>query len=218
MSEKTPAKRFKVALSFPGEQRDYVLQVAESLAEQLGREAILYDAWYTAEFARPNLDTYLQNLYHTESSLLVPFLCADYERKDWCRLEWRAIRDLIKQCKDDDIMPMRFDNTHISGLFDIDGYLDLRDHTVAEVAELILKRLTIMGISIDKPLPTANLKRIHSDRLPTVKGAFFGREDELALLNQAWFSPSPPTPLPEGMGIYTNLWATFRKLSSSSGE
>ncbi|MDR6983163.1 pimeloyl-ACP methyl ester carboxylesterase/tetratricopeptide (TPR) repeat protein [Rheinheimera pacifica] len=29
-------------------------------------------------------------------------------------------------------------------------------------------------------------ERIHSDRLPTVKGAFFGRIDELKLLNDAW--------------------------------
>jgi hypothetical protein len=59
----------------------------------------------------------------------VPFLCADYEKKDWCQLEWRAIRDLIKRRQDDDIMPMRFDDTHIAGLFDIDGYLDLNSQS-----------------------------------------------------------------------------------------
>ncbi len=97
-------KRFLVALSFPGEHRDYILQVAELLAETLGPDAILYDAWYKAEFTRPNLDIYLQNLYKTESQLLVPFFCADYENKDWCQLEWRVIRSLIKQKKDDDLV------------------------------------------------------------------------------------------------------------------
>lgn len=38
-------------------------------------------------------------------------------------------------------------------------------------------------------MPVANVetpKRIRSDRLPTVKGEFFGREAELKLLNEAW--------------------------------
>jgi len=38
-------------------------------------------------------------------------------------------------------------------------------------------------------MPVANAEtpnRIHSDRLPTVKGKFFGREAELELLNEAW--------------------------------
>jgi hypothetical protein len=90
-------KRFRVALSFPGEQRPFVAQVAERLAADLGRQAVLYDAWYEPEFARPDLDTYLQSLYHDHSELIAVFFCADYERKEWCGLEWRAVRDLIKR-------------------------------------------------------------------------------------------------------------------------
>lgn len=136
-----PTKRFQVAFSFPGEKRNYVLRVAELLASKLGRDTVFYDDWYKHELARPNLDTYLQTIYHQQSQLIIPFLCADFERKQWCGLEWRAIRDLIKQRQDEDIMPLRFDDTHISGLFNIDGYIDLRIHTSEQIAELILKRL-----------------------------------------------------------------------------
>lgn len=145
-------KRFQVALSFPNEYRDYVSQVATLLAESLGHDTILYDAWYKAEFTRPNLDTYLQDLYQNHSLLIVPFLCADYTNKDWCQLEWRVIRDLIKRRKDDDIMPMRFDNTHIPGLFDIDGYLDLRSHEPKEVSEMIAQRLKINKLIRQNPV------------------------------------------------------------------
>lgn len=48
-------KRFKVALSFTGERRDYISQVAELLAAELGKDKVFYDAWYKAELARPNL-------------------------------------------------------------------------------------------------------------------------------------------------------------------
>jgi hypothetical protein len=52
------AKRFSVALSFPGEHRDFVGAVAEHLAEKLGRSRALYDSRYESEFARINLDDY----------------------------------------------------------------------------------------------------------------------------------------------------------------
>ncbi len=173
-------KRFQVALSFPGEQRAYVAQVANALADRLGREQVFYDEWYTAELARLNLDTYLQAVYHDGAELIVPFLCADYERKKWCGLEWRAIRDLFEKRADADIMPLRFDDTAIPGLFRIDGYIDLRQYTPEQTAAFILQRIT------PREQTTPNTAIIHSDRLPTVKGGFFGRSAELQLLNDAW--------------------------------
>ena len=174
-------KRFQVALSFPGEYRDYVSQAAESLAEALGKNKVFYDQWYTAELAQPDMDVLLQSFYHDHSELIVPFLGADYERKEWCGLEWRAIKDLIKQRQSKDIMPMRFDNAQIPGFYGTDGYVDLKNHSPKEAAELILERLHLNceGLS-------ATARKIHSDRLPTVKGDFFGREAELKLLDDAW--------------------------------
>jgi hypothetical protein len=56
-------------------------------------------------------------------------------------LEWRAIRDLIKKKQASAIMPFRFDETHIPGLFSIDGYIPICDRQPGEVAKLILERL-----------------------------------------------------------------------------
>lgn len=145
-SDLTVLKRFRIALSFPGEHRDFVRQVAERLAAACGRHRILYDEWYEAEFARVNLDTYLQNLYHKESELIVVFLCVDYEKKEWCGLEWRAIRDLIKQRRDDDVMPLRFDNTQVPGLFSTDGYIWIGARSPEKIAELVLQRSQLNSI------------------------------------------------------------------------
>lgn len=175
------AKRFQVALSFPGEHRDYVSLVAKVLAKSLGKDKVFYDQWYTAELARPDMDVLLQSFYHDHSGLVVPFLCADYERKEWCGLEWRAIRDLIKKQQSKDIMPMRFDNAEIPGFYSIDGYVDLNDLAPQRAAELILQRLQLNQVAMSKPAI-----KIFSDRLPTVKGEFFGREAELKLLDEAW--------------------------------
>lgn len=58
---------------------------------------MLYDRWYREEFARFNLDTYLTSLYREQSELLVVFLNAPYAESEWCGLEWRVVRELIKQ-------------------------------------------------------------------------------------------------------------------------
>jgi len=68
-------KRFLAALSFPGDHRALVGKVAECLAGELTNDRVLYDEFHRSEFARPNLDTYLQALYHDQSELVVVF-CA----------------------------------------------------------------------------------------------------------------------------------------------
>jgi hypothetical protein len=137
--------RFQIALSFPGEQRLRVEKIAEALAANIGKESILYDQWHRAEFARPNLDVYLPKLYHEQSLLLVFFLCGAYAQKEWCGLEWRTGRDLLKQKEDDRLMFLRLDRADIPGLFSIDGYLDISGMPDNEVAVEILKRLAILA-------------------------------------------------------------------------
>ncbi|MEB5485015.1 TIR domain-containing protein [Burkholderia pseudomallei] len=135
--------RFRVALSFPGEKREYVAAVATEVKKRLGRDAIFYDKDFTAQLARPNLDTLLQRIYLSNSDLVVVFLCAEYERKEWCGLEWRAIRNIIKNKNDHAIMFMRFDRADVSGAFSIDGYVDLDEYTPLEAARMIVERVRL---------------------------------------------------------------------------
>jgi GTPase SAR1 family protein len=136
-------KRFRVALSFPGERRKYVGKVAKSLIEEFGEEQVFYDKNFEAELARPDLDMYMQGIYHDDSELIVVFLCAEYEEKEWCGLEWRAIRDLIKKKKAWEIMFVRFDDTEIAGTYSIDGYVNAEGREPEEVAERIIERYRI---------------------------------------------------------------------------
>jgi hypothetical protein len=133
-------RRFKVALSFPGEIRPTVERVAKGLARKLMQDRVFYDRWYEPELARIDLDVYLQHIYHDQSDLIVVFFCPDYERKEWCGLEWRAIRDIIKQRRGDDIMLVKMGDVQLNGLFSIDGYLDGTKKNGAELARAILTR------------------------------------------------------------------------------
>jgi TIR domain len=135
--------RFRVALSFPGEKREYVAAVAAEVKKRLGRDVVFYDKDFTAQLARPNLDTLLQRIYLNNSDLVVVFLCAEYERKEWCGLEWRAIRTIIKNKNDHAIMFMRFDHADVSGSFAVDGYVDLDQYTPLEAARMIVERVRL---------------------------------------------------------------------------
>lgn len=140
MKEKT-GRRFRVSLSFAGQQRNFVRAVAAELAKTLGREGLLFDEFYEAEFARPGLDVYLPNLYHEQAELVVVFISKDYDGSEWCGLEWRTVRDLIKRREAASIMLLRFDDQMLPGILSIDGYADIAGRRPAEVASLILQRL-----------------------------------------------------------------------------
>ena len=134
-------KNYEVALSFAGEQRLLVAAVAENLAAVLGQERVFYDRFHEAELARPNLDVHLQDIYHNQSRLVVVFLGTDYQSKEWCGLEWRAVRDLLKERSSEKIMLIRVDSGKVGGVLGIDGYLDARSRSSAEIADQILERL-----------------------------------------------------------------------------
>ncbi|MCX6899110.1 MAG: hypothetical protein NT105_10450 [Verrucomicrobia bacterium] len=139
-------RRFDIALSFPGEHREFVSKVAAVLAKASSKERILYDKFHEAEFARPDLDTYLPNLYRTKSELIVLFLCADYAKKRWCKLEWRFIRQLIATAEQHRIMFLSFDGIGAVpelGILDGDGYVPIGSRSAEEIAALIADRLRI---------------------------------------------------------------------------
>lgn len=132
---------FRVAMSFAGEHRAYVAAVVGELRKHLGTDAIFYDHDYQAQLARPNMDVLLQDIYRNRSALVVVFLCDKYGEKEWCGLEWRAVRDMIKSKRDKQLMFVRLDDAAIDGLFSIDGYVDGRRHSPAELADFVLTRL-----------------------------------------------------------------------------
>ena len=157
---------FKVALSFPGESRDYVGKVAEELNHRLPKGSVFYDREFTAQLARPNLDTLLQGVYGKQADLVVVFLSSDYDKKEWCGLEWRAIREIIKRRDDHTVMFMRFDDATVPGVMSLDGYVDLRHHTPTEAEEFILERVRLaeQNVPVEPSAPTEVFRMKEGDQ------------------------------------------------------
>lgn len=135
---------FDVALSFPGEVRPLVEEVALNLERLIGPNAYFYDNNYTSQLARPSLDTFLQDIYRNRAKLIVVFLSADYQRKNWCGIEFRAIRDIIAERENNRIMFVRTDDGAVEGVFATDGYVDARHHDAAALARYIQERVNLL--------------------------------------------------------------------------
>lgn len=138
--------KFEVALSFPGDARHIVEPVAEILNMNLGFHSCFYDNNYTSQLATPSLDVLLQDIYRNRSKLVVLFLSGDYQRKDWCGVEFRAIKEIIMD-RDlhDRVMLFRVDHGHVDGIFKTDGYIDCANRTAHEIASLIMERSIVIN-------------------------------------------------------------------------
>ncbi len=167
-------------------------QVAEILAARLGRDKILYDKYYEAEFAQADLAWDLPELYHRQTDLIVVIFCPGYLGKEWCGLEWRAIYGLIKQPDlVKTVMLSRFEKAEGRGLYGLAGFVELDDTTPAQFAALILERLALVhSAGTGAPLPPADLgiphaSSYHPSNLPGgyIGQLFLGREDFLKELH-----------------------------------
>jgi len=136
---------FQVALSFPGEDRDLVQDIASRLVQRLGPNACFYDFHYQAFLARPSLDTLLQTIYRN-ARLTVVFLSENYERKRWCSgIEFRAIREIIANRENDRVMFIRTGDGPVAGVFDTDGRIDANSHSPDNIAFFIEQRARVYG-------------------------------------------------------------------------
>jgi len=131
---------FDIAFSFPGDARGLVEPIVQELTKKLKPHALFYDFNYQSQLARPSLDILLQDIYGNRSKLIVVFLSGDYERKKWCGVEFRAIRQVIMDQKFDKVMLIKVDDEPVSGIFSTDGYIDSRRYTPDQIAQFIIER------------------------------------------------------------------------------
>jgi len=130
---------FHVALSFAGEQRDYVEKVANFLRRK-GLD-VFYDKFERSQMWGKNLIEYFQEVYYSKSRFCIMFISRDYLRKMWPVHEKRSAiaRDLEQF--GNYILPVVFEDVVVPGLDKYKARLDAREMTPEEVAQAFLEKL-----------------------------------------------------------------------------
>lgn len=131
--------KFDVALSFAGEQRDFVYQVASILEDE--GIAVFYDEFYKSHLWGKDLSEYFKDVYYSNSDWCIMFVSKDYVSKAWPSFERKnAIAKEIR-IQNGHLLPVRFDDSEVPGLPENTGYLDARKESPETIAKLFLEKM-----------------------------------------------------------------------------
>ena len=134
-------KKYQVALSFAGEQRTYVEQVAAELKTRGVR--LFYDHYELADLWGNHMSEKLHEVYENNSEAIVLFISAEYVRKAWPTHERRASLSAAVSKDEVILLPVRFDATPVPGLLDDILFVHADDVSPGRLANLICEKLKI---------------------------------------------------------------------------
>lgn len=132
--------KYDVALSFAGEDRIYVEQVAVRL-KALGI-SVFYDNFETATLWGKNLYQYISDIYSKESKYTVAFISRNYTRKLWTLHELREAQSRAFAENVEYIVAAKLDDTEITGFPRTIGYIDISNKSPEEFADLIALKVS----------------------------------------------------------------------------
>jgi hypothetical protein len=142
-----PAPReYDIALSFAGEDRDYVEQVAVLL--QSSGVTVFYDMFEEATLWGKNLYDYLSDVYQNKAQYTIMFISSAYARKLWTTHERQAMQARAFQESQEYVLPARFDDTPIPGVLPTIGYISLKQRTPQDFVKLVHKKLVQSGRTV----------------------------------------------------------------------
>ena len=130
---------YDIALSFAGEDRKYVDEVANGLREL--EISVFYDLFEEEKLWGKNLYSYLAAIYRHKAKYTIMFISEHYAKKLWTNHEREAMQARAFEESREYILPARFDDTDIPGVLPDIGYISLENKTPEEFVKLIQKKL-----------------------------------------------------------------------------
>lgn len=210
-----PIRKFKydVGLSFAGEQRDYVRQVADVLKERGFK--VFFDDYERTELWGKDLYVHLSKVYQAMCEYCVMFISQDYAEKVWTNHERRNAQARAVGENVEYILPVRFDDTPIDGLPNTINYVDLKGMSAAELATVIMEKIRTTRVEFIPPV----LDRVYrlldveddeeKDVVRSIAHRFFsvlGRMSEAERrVILRFFQEACPAELPHNLHIHVDL-------------
>lgn len=134
-----PVYEFDAALSFAGEDREYVEEIADRLKAQGLR--VFYDTDYQTDMWGEDLVEYLDEIYRVKARYAVMFISRFYAGKMWTRHERRSAFARALEQKSEYVLPVRLDSTPLDGFRPTVGYLDARRFGLDGIAKATLTKV-----------------------------------------------------------------------------
>ncbi len=165
---------YDVALSFAGEQREYVEAVATVLRQAGTR--IFYDRFEQERLWGRDLVAELDRVYRKESRFVIIFISAQYRDKKWTRHELRSTLAAAIEQREEYVLPVRFDDTDLDGLPPTVHYVDARRVAADQLASMLLKKLGSVAAALHTVLDVWRLvsTRYATDAFSGQGASFFG--------------------------------------------
>ncbi len=132
---------YDIALSFAGEDRYYVKEVADTLKE--AGVTVFYDEFEESNLWGKNLYTYLRQIYRDRARYTVIFISRYYNNKLWTNHERESAQERAFTESSEYILPVRLDDTEIPGLQRTVAYIDLRSKTPYEFCKIVCAKLGV---------------------------------------------------------------------------
>ncbi|MCW2478031.1 TIR domain-containing protein [Candidatus Symbiopectobacterium sp. NZEC135] len=148
-------KKFKydVALSFAGEQREYVEKVARGL-KGFG-VSCFYDFDEISSLWGKNGIEVLNKTYEEESRVVVMFVSSEYVNKPWCKVERRAALSARMEHDKDSVLQVVFDKVKVPGIPTSEIYVEAENYVPGELAVLICQAIGVDVASMKADITAA---------------------------------------------------------------
>src|SRR6185369_7542642 len=161
-------EKYHIALSFAGEDREYVEKVANDLKDR-GVD-VFYDKFDETNLWGKNLYVYLRDIYQNKALYTVIFVSEAYKNKLWTNHERESAQAKAFEESKEYILPAKFDESvEIPGILKTTGFINLRNLKPAKFADKIIKKLEDDGIvlSVDETFNYSHEAKSDIDRKST---------------------------------------------------
>jgi len=140
-------REYHVALSFAGEDRNYVGQVADRLSA--AGVKVFYDKFEEARLWGKDLFVHLSDVYGKKALFTVIFASKNYKKKLWANRELKSAQARAFESNREYILPALFEKSvMVPGMLKTTGFISLWDRTPENVAELIVEKLQDSGVEL----------------------------------------------------------------------
>ena len=173
----TKNQTYDIALSFAGEDRDYVDRVANLLKESGVK--VFYDLFEEADLWGKDLYVHLSEVYNNRAQFTVMFISEAYANKLWTNHERKAAQARAFQEAQEYILPARFDDTDIPGVLPTIGYISLKGRSPEDFTSVITKKLVSSGGAVPTELVRRDFSVLaHTEALENGKLVVLVKDDE----------------------------------------